>query len=528
MKALRVAMIVNKPEREDLILERIAQALRRINPACVTERVEYRDPAFFERVTQFEPTVILTFPLTSRGIAARFYALKYALDCRIVSYRTEGQISLSDANYSDWMVGFDEYGANLVDWELFWGELSGRVVGQSLVDQGKLSDIGRARAVGYPRYESYFDAGERPGGTEAELRFLELARGRPRERVAFFISGFGMAEYSVEDLLRGGDVFRNRDPLPEEVRQAREAVEKCREFRRRWIDAALAVADLDPDLLVVFKSHPVENIIFARQGNNPYDRLRGRGNVLYIDTPVGIDLILRGSGLFFHYGSTVAAESYIAGTPCIFTSAFDLYPEDQVPENPCFYFHDLGWPASAKLDIADVPDFVRCHLENPVRFERTERMSWVLDKVFAIRDEHLDGRSRYSPSREIAAFLAASAATPMLDPARDAPFCDNALRSVRHTCILEAMFGRAQNALLEGRYADALRLVDRMEHLVAVQHGREPVLPVMRAQIFAAQKKFNTARALLRTELARCPDNTYARDYLDRLAQAAQASGGGA
>ena len=524
MTTPRIAMIVNKPEREDPIFERIAKMLERVDDNIATLRLEYRDTAFNKKLTAFEPTALLTFPLTSRGIAQHYYALKYALDCRIVSYRTEGQISISDANYSAWMVGFDEYGPNLVDWELFWGELSAEVVGKALVAQGKLASMSRTRTVGYARYESHFDHQQQLPETPAEQQFYAMASGRPREHVAFFI----LAEYTVEDLVRGGDVFQSRPPAPKEIHEAEKAIAKCRAYRERWIDAALETARRCPEMLVVFKSHPVENIIFARQGRNPYDRLRGHDNILYLDTPVRIDLILRRSGLFFHYGSTVAAEAYIADVPCIFATAFDFYPENEVPENPAFYFHDLGWPSTAKLDIAAVPDFVARHMREPVRFVCTERMRWILDKVFAIHPKHISGQSHYSPSQKIAALLVSCSGMPPLDPLADGALCVNALTRDKAGWILEVMAGREQKAMGERRYDDARRLLDRMDFLASLHGHQEPVLAIMRAQLFVAQKQIEEARKVLRTELAAHPENNFAREYLARLGKAAFAAGGDA
>lgn len=517
MKSPRILMVINKPEREVPVFNLIKGHIQELNPKAVVELLEYHDPEYRRKFAQFEATTVVIYPFTARGLADRVYAYKHFQNFRVVSYRTEGQISYSDKNYSDWMVGFDEYDTDLVDWELFWGRKTADVVGQKLLDRGKLESKDRIRVAGYPRYEVYFGGQSADADTENDALFRERAANYPREKVLFFITGFCIADYSLEDLIRGGDVFSSEDGDPEqEEAMAREAIKKTGEFRRRWIEIILKIARKHPDVLIAVKSHPVENIIHAREGKSPYQELMDEPNIMYFNSPINISTAMSRSGLFFHYGSTVGAESYIAGTPSIFTTDFDLYPEDNIPDNPCFYFHDLGWPATRKTDISDVPKLVDEHLESPIPFIRTEEMSSILDEVFDIKPEHLNGSIPYESSRDIARFLLDIEETEPLPVKEDSPHLDAALRSYLPT-ITEWVFGKAVTQINEGKPAEALKLLDKL-YLSSRRLGLDiPDLQVLRASCLAVMEEFKQACKVLEGELSANPQNQKAKHLLGQI-----------
>lgn len=387
---LRILLVLNKPNREIPIMEAIRREVLALAPDARVELHELVRPDFNAFVLRFRPHVILTYPFTCVGFSRWFYVFKLLLRCRVVCLRAEGVVDLSSQRSIDWATGYDTYGPGLVDAELFWGPRVAAVIGANLVRQGKLSGLERVRSVGYVRLESYFDPGVKPRALPGAIeRFLD---GAPRGRTALFITGFHMANYTRADLLRAADLDAEH-----RLDELLGWVEATKRLRASWIQMVRQVALDNPDLRLLLKKHPIEQA-------SDYDALAGLQNLTFVHQDIEIQDLVGRCGLFLHYGSTAAVDAYLSRIPTVLIESDDWRAAG---------FSDLGWPATYRCDVAEVPAFVARHARTPMPFETSADVARVLHDVFSIEP----GRP-YRPAAEIAAILVSDerVASPVNDP----------------------------------------------------------------------------------------------------------------
>jgi len=374
---MRILLVINKPNREAKIMDSIRRQILLINKDAVVEIKEMCTPEFNKFVFKFKPNVILTFPFTCIGFSKWYYLFKVFLNSKIICFRAEGVVDFSSEYNTMWAVGFDSYGSTLVDYELFWGSKLSEVVGKYLISQGKLNSKEQIKVVGYPRLESYFNPDDDytfsfPSRIKNKLNTYR------KEKIALFITGFQLANYSREDLFNAGDLdAENRlDYLLESVKMAKE-------YRSKWIKNIIITANQNRDSLIIVKKHPIE-------GRNDYKEFNNIDNILFIYEDFDIDQIMSYAGILFHYGSTALVDSYLLGIPSIYVYS----------ENSLNWYPDLGWPSSGKVHIDNVSQVVADYFNNKIVFSINSDQKRVLKEIFNINDNVL-----YKPSEEIAKII---------------------------------------------------------------------------------------------------------------------------
>lgn len=357
-------------------------------------RVLPYDHKFMDEVLAFEPDVMLTFPMTSVGLAAPYYVFKHLFGTKVVCFRAEGIVDPASPQSVSNHIGYDRYGPTLVDYELFWGPGPAKLIGDALVASGKLSSASRVKSFGYPRLERYFGVPQAPGNVllpdfmQAKL----LAYGR--ERTILFATGFHFANYTREMIFAAKDLdAENRCDWLLAM------IEEVKRFRASWLTGVRRAAEENQDLLFVLKKHPIER-------KEDYAVLDEIPNVLHVWQDVDIGDLLERSAFFFHYGSTSLADAYLAKVPAVYVHGRT--------ERCREWFPDMGWPSALAIASDRIAETVKQLRTSPaVQADHDPRIKAVLEFNFNIRE----GES-YQPSRRIAEFLLQG------DPAQRVPLSD--------------------------------------------------------------------------------------------------------
>lgn len=376
---MRILLVLNKANRETTIMNAVKREISIIAPASQVKLVQY-DHKFLDEVLSFRPNVIMTFPMTSVGLAAPYYIFKQFFNAKVVCFRAEGIIDQNSPDSIANHVGYDSYGPGLVDYELFWGPGPAGIIGDALLARRKLSSPGRIKYFGYPRLERYFGIESPEGAASLDQSADHKLSQFGRDKTILLATGFHFANYTREMIFAAKDLdAENR------CDELLGIIEEVKRFRTSWIDAIRLTAKENPDLLFVVKKHPIEKV-------PDYGMLDGIGNVLYVwqDIDIG-DLIMR-SALFFHYGSTSLVDAYLTGVPAVYVRS--------VEKRCANWFPDLGWPSARSIESALIGATVSDFRAGRIVHETTSAMQSVLEFNFNIR-----GGQSYRPSREIAELL---------------------------------------------------------------------------------------------------------------------------
>ena len=375
---MKILLVLNKPNREIPIMESIKMEIYSINPSAHVAIREMCSPGFNRFVLKYRPNVILTFPFTCVGFSSWYYLFKILFNTKIICLRAEGVVNDTSKEAIDFITGFDKYGKQLVDYELFWGSKSAELIGGNLLRQDKISSLNRVKIVGYPRLETYFSQKEEHPSIELPARILTKLGGYSRQHIIFFVTGFHLANYSKQDLFDAKDLdAENRaDELLKDV-------EKAKQFRAAWIDNIIRTAKDNPQLLFIVKKHPIER-------REDYQLLESQLNVLYIHEDIEIQHIIRYANLFFHYGSTSVVDAYLSHIPSIYVS----------PDEDIIWYSHMGWPYSKQITADRIPETVREYKAGQITFRVTQEINKVLKDIFNIEEE-----KPYAPSRKIAELI---------------------------------------------------------------------------------------------------------------------------
>lgn len=375
---MKIVLVLNKPIREIPIMESIKREICRINPDASVMVREFCAPGFSTFIFKFRPDVILMFPFTCEGFARWFYIYKFFLGSKIITLRAEGVVDFSFEYALDWAVGYDKYGDSLVDYELFWGGKLAKVVGPALVKQRKLSSVERARVVGYPRLEAYFEGKLKPPPT-LPIRIQQKLENYKKEKIVLLITGFHLANYTAQNLFDAKDLDAENH-----LDELLEAVEIAKRFRSEWIANAITSATENPDALIILKKHPIERM-------EDYDALNAFDNILYVYEDVQVEEIIRYAGILFHYGSTTLVDAYLSKIPAVY-----VYSKKNK-----HWLSDLGWPSSIRVEEHEMAAVVKRFVAGNLNLEvNNSNIKIVLKDIFNI-EENIP----YRPSREIAEII---------------------------------------------------------------------------------------------------------------------------
>lgn len=376
----RILFVLNKPNRELAIMNAVRREIAGLAPDTETKVVPY-DTRFMDEVLAFRPDVVMTFPMTSIGLAEHYYVFKHLFGTRVVCFRAEGIIDPGSPQSVSNHVGYDEYGPTLVDGEIFWGPGPAKLIGQALLVSNKLSSPERVRCFGYPRLERYFGILPPEGSAPLPEAIRARLAAHGRNRTALFATGFHFANYTRTMIFAAKDLdAENR------CDELLGIIEEVKRFRTSWIEGVLRAARENPDLLFVLKKHPIER-------QEDYAALQGVDNVLYVWQDVDIGDLIERVSIFFHYGSTTLADAYLARVPAVYVHS---------REARCHHwFPDMGWPSARTATSDQVPQLVAEFRAGRIRFdERDPGIKAVLQYNFNIRDGEA-----YRPSRQIAEYL---------------------------------------------------------------------------------------------------------------------------
>lgn len=339
------------------------------------------DHRFMEEVLAFRPDVVLTFPMTSKTLAWPYYVFKHLFATRVFCFRAEGIIDpgspYSVANH----VGYDHYGATLVDGEIFWGPGPAKLIGDALLAANKLSSPDRIICFGYPRLERYFGAIPAEGSTVLSEPLRARLEAYGRKRTILLATGFHFANYTRDMIFAAKDLdAENR------CDELLGIIEEVKRFRASWIEGVLHAARENPDLLFVLKKHPIER-------REDYLALEEIKNVLYVWQDVDIGDLVERAAVFFHYGSTSLADAYLARIPAVYVHS---------SEPRChLWFPDMGWPSARSATSEQIADIVREFRAGRLACDTLDPdVKAVLEYNFNIREGEA-----YRPSRRIAEFL---------------------------------------------------------------------------------------------------------------------------
>lgn len=379
MKPARVLMVLNKVERELGVMNAVKREIAALRPDAEVRILPY-DARFYDEALAFRPDVVLTFPMTSVGLAEPYYVHKFLFGTKVVCFRAEGIIDPASAQSLANHTGYDRYGPRLIDYEIFWGPGPAELIGRALVEQRKLSSSERVKCVGYPRLERYFGIPPVEGSAPLPPAVTARLSQHGRERTVLIATGFHFANYTREMIFAAKDLdAENR------CDELLGIIEEVKRFRAGWIEALRAAADQNPGLLFVLKKHPIER-------REDYAALEGLPNVLYVWQGVDIGDLMERAGLFVHYGSTSLADSYLARVPAVYLHSREPRCRD--------WFPDMGWPSARSAPCDELPALIREFREGRITAVDTPAVRKVLEFNFNVRADR-----PYLPAREIALLL---------------------------------------------------------------------------------------------------------------------------
>lgn len=391
---MRVLFVLNKPERELEIMHKIIKWMVQKEPETTTKILDFHEDRFISKILEFSPNIIFTFPFSAYPVSTPFYIVKYLLNCYIVCFRTEGVLNFNSEKHLKSLIGLDRYGNNIVDYELVWGKKAAEFIANGLLKQGKIDSQERVKDFGYPNYEPYFDS-KRTDALDIPSQLKIKICNYSKQNTLFFVTGFAFADYTKEDIVRAGDLFdvNDKENFNNELEKIDHKVKECAKLRSLWIEKIIDIAETHPEALIIVKSHPTENILNVRIGIDQYQVFRQYCNIVYISESVRIIDIMPCCSVFFHYGSTTAAESYLLKVPTVLITSKNIDCDD------------LKWPPTCTVDIFDLPKLVKDHLLSPLQFERNQKIEDLLSNAFNVTNDHLLRKIPYLPSKDIADFL---------------------------------------------------------------------------------------------------------------------------
>ncbi|MCH5256108.1 MAG: hypothetical protein J1D87_02400 [Lachnospiraceae bacterium] len=263
---------------------------------------------------QFMPDIIVSIPPRDYYGSNYLTLLKIITGAVIISMTTEGNVDNTPEMVRD-MIGYNTYARELVDYYIMWGPEARNAQGKVLLNDNKLTNIKRVKVTGYVFYE--LDKLEEIYKKNIMYKSINEFIGS-REKNILVVTGFTLADLSIRQLHMMG--FFGHDataPLNEisdyEISQAEQFIMAEKEYREKYIDIIISLAQENPNTGIIVKLHPSE--INAKE--KYYNSLMEYPNILLIKDAVPVGIMLKSVDCLIHYGSTCNMEAYIYKVPSI-------------------------------------------------------------------------------------------------------------------------------------------------------------------------------------------------------------------
>lgn len=310
IKMKKIMFLYHVKEREHEIICIIAQQIRR---NC--SNVEIRSGEFYNSILetiQFRPDVIVSIPPRDCYSSNYLTMLKIITGAVVISMNTEGYYVFSPREISV-VIGYNTYAKELVDYYIVWGQKTKKILGEALLKADKLTNIERVKATGYVWYEKDIVSDR----YKKYSIYSEMKKWSEKYKNNILVlTGFLVAENSINDYQILG-YFGDDKPLnkrtPLEIAQAKESIATEREFRTKYIDMIIYLANNNPDVGITVKMHPLE----IEEKNKCYDILAEYPNIFLVKEAVPVGIMLNFANSMIHYNSTCNLEAYIYNVPTV-------------------------------------------------------------------------------------------------------------------------------------------------------------------------------------------------------------------
>lgn len=315
----RVLILYHDAAREYLFAMMNAEAIHEKDKTAKTCIMTYGDLNFWERVIDFFPTIVYTFPIKSLYDIEMMIDFKTIFGAKIFCGTTEGVYDLDNTEMVDVYSGKYNYPSKLVDAFIFWGNKPAKVIGSALLRKKKISSIERIKVTGYPGYD------QRINNVRLD-EFTEIINDYEKKqelykKVVLCVTGFNLANYNYELLEKEqcGFDWKNAGKKEKEIywQKRKKEIEENQRYREEYIERIVEAANTNKDILFIVKMHPVEISLLKSGQGYSYSELNNIENVFLVKKSIPLYRLIKNVNLFFHYGSTTALEAYINGIPTI-------------------------------------------------------------------------------------------------------------------------------------------------------------------------------------------------------------------
>ncbi len=498
----KIVLVLNKPERETRTLEKIRSTIKQINPHTEVYILVFDEPEFIPKVLEIAPSVIMTFPLTCQSLPQRFYILKYLLNCRLVCYRAEGLLPSESQKHISSIAGIGKYGANLVDYEIFWGPKPAELIGKALLEQRKISSGDRIRFLGWPFLEDYFEP-----DSEFEKILPDKIKGKlnqyPREKILLFVTGFSVGDYSPDDIINADDIVDTSKPTAQKVfEESRALFKKIKHFQQMWIKEIIRNAENLPSLLFIVKMHPHEIAHYRRKKFNPYSVFHNYNNILLIEEAIPFRAIISHCSILFHYGSTTMLESYLSKIPSVHIFAREF-------KEIC---KDLS-SSTISVEINDIASVISQHVVSPLKLKQSHEVEKYLEDMADLKI----GQD-YRPSERIARFLLSLFDEHPQVIAADDKYLVHAYEQNGGHNLINARISKAVKSINDGDFQRALTIyLDNVMKLAKIAKTQVLNLHFLRSICLYKTGFIDQAIAAVNQELTFNPQNEQANNLRSQL-----------
>lgn len=304
----KIMFLYHIKEREYNIIEMIEEEIKSNYPDVIIQSGEFYSSIM--DTIQFRPHIIVTIPPRDYHSSNYLTMLKIITGAVVISMNTEGFYKF-DPKYVLAQTGFNTYAKELVDYYIMWGSKTKKKLGQRLLIDGKLSDIRRVKVTGYAYYELDKVYKKYNIYIKSFVKWFTQYSQNILILTGFVVADCNLKEYHVLGYFENKKPFNKMSSL--EIAQAQESIEAEVEFRRKYIEGIIMLAQSNPQIGFIVKLHPIE----IKQKNKIYDSLQNYSNILLIKEQVPVGVLLDKVNGMVHYNSSCNLEAYIYKVPTI-------------------------------------------------------------------------------------------------------------------------------------------------------------------------------------------------------------------